>query len=262
MKHVQHKLDPDQFGGIKGNSISHYLIEMTNFILYNQDLKDPQATIGVYLDYKQGFNRCQHSEFIEILSNNFQVPGWILRILIGYLSGRTLQVRFKQKVGKSQDIPGGGGQGLPLGFWIFCFMIDKAGPRANPTQLGQIITQPMRQRNPMEVTKKKWVDDFTLLTSVDLKKSLVIDPNPVRPLQFRSRTQHILPRQENRMQDEIDLVVSYSNSKKMLLNPLKTKAMIFNPLQKYDVLPQILEMFKSRIMKLAREENGGKPRLR
>ena len=86
MKYVQHYLDSDQFGGIKGNSISHYLIEITNFILYNQHLKDPQATLAVYLDYKQGFNRCQHSNVIEILSNDFDVPVWLLRILIGYLS--------------------------------------------------------------------------------------------------------------------------------------------------------------------------------
>ena len=39
LKYIGKKLDPDQFGGLKGNSISHYLIEMTNFILYNQDLK-------------------------------------------------------------------------------------------------------------------------------------------------------------------------------------------------------------------------------
>ena len=239
MKYVQHQLDPDQFGGIKGNSISHYLIEMTNFILYNQDLSDPQATIAVYLDYKQGFNRCQHSKCIEILSNDFNVPGWLLKILIGYLSGRRLQVRFKQKVGKSQEIPGGAAQGAPLGFWIFCFMIDKAGPRANPTPIGKIITQPMRQRKTMDMTKKKWVDDFTLLAALDLKNTLVIDPEPVRPLPYRSRTEHILPRHANTMQDEIDKVVFYSQSKKMVLNPIKTKVMIFNPLQKHDVLPQI-----------------------
>ena len=65
---------------------------MTNFILYNQDLKDPQATIGIFIDYKQGFNRIQHSIFIEIMANDFQVPGWLLRILIGYLTGRKLIV--------------------------------------------------------------------------------------------------------------------------------------------------------------------------
>ena len=86
MEHVKHQLDPDQLGGMKGSSISHYLIKMTNFILYNQDLKNPQATIGTFIDYKQGFNRCQHSIFIEIMSTEYKLPGWLLRILVGYLS--------------------------------------------------------------------------------------------------------------------------------------------------------------------------------
>ena len=154
MQIVGHKLDPDQFGGQKGHSTSHYFIEMTNFILYNQDLKDPQATLAVFLDYKQGFNRCQHSFFIDILAEEFDVPGWLLRILAGYCSQRKLRVRYKQQVGKEQDIPGGGAQGAPLGLWIFQFMIDRAGPKANPKQIGQIITQPMKNRKKMEKTRK------------------------------------------------------------------------------------------------------------
>ena len=90
MKYINQKLDPDQLGGMKGSSISHYLIEMTNFILYNQDLKDPQATLAAMIDYKQGFNRVQHSIFIEIMANDYKIPGWLLRILIGYLSERKL----------------------------------------------------------------------------------------------------------------------------------------------------------------------------
>ena len=97
MHYVKHKLDADQFGGMKNHSISHYLIEMTNCILYNQDLKDPQATIGIFIDYKQGYIRCQHSLFIEIMANEFQVPGWLLRILIGYLSGSKLKFMNKSK---------------------------------------------------------------------------------------------------------------------------------------------------------------------
>ena len=93
MKYVGHKLDPDQFGGQKGSSTSHYLIEMTNFILYNQDLKDPQATFATFLDYKQGFNRCLHSKFIEIVSKDYDAPGWLVRILVGYLSKRKLKIR-------------------------------------------------------------------------------------------------------------------------------------------------------------------------
>ena len=155
LKYIGKKFDPDQFGGLKGNSISHYLIEMTNFILYNQDLKDPQATLAMFLDYKQGFTRCQHSIFIETLSKDYNLPGWLLRILIGYCSQRKLRVRYKQNIGEEKDIPGGGGQGVPLGLWIFLFMIDSAGPKANPQSIGQIITQPLKMRKKDAYSKEK-----------------------------------------------------------------------------------------------------------
>ena len=239
MKIVKHKLDPDQLGGMKGSSISHYLIEMTNFILYNQDLKDPQATIATFIDYKQGFNRCQHSIFIEILSQDFQVPGWLLRILIGYLSGRKLRIKYKSKISEEWDIFGGGGQGCPLGFWIFCFMIDRAGPKSISKEIGETITQPTNKRKKMEKGKKKWVDDFTVMASIDLRQKLEQDPDPIRPVPWRGRHDQILPRQHNLLQDEVDQIVSYSQDRKMILNPIKTKAMIFNPLKNYDFLPQI-----------------------
>ena len=93
MKYVGHKLDQEQFGGQKGSSISHYLIELTNFTLYNQDLKDPQAIIATYLDYKQGFNRCQHDKFIEIVYKDYNAPCWLVRIRVGFLSKQKLKIR-------------------------------------------------------------------------------------------------------------------------------------------------------------------------
>ena len=238
MEYVGHQLDPDQFGGVGGNSISHYMIELTNFILYNQDLKNPQAIIAAFLDFRQGFNRCQHSIFIDILANEYSVPGWLLRILVGYLTGRLLKVRYKGEIGEEKKIFGGAGQGAPLGLWIFLFMIDKAGPKINSVPLGQIITQPQKNRKKIETTKKKWVDDFTILAAMDLKEVLVNDPAPTRPVPFRSRTGHILP-VDNLLQNEVDLLKIYSQKRKMVLNPQKTKTMIFNTRVKYDVLPQI-----------------------
>ena len=241
MKCVEKKLDPDQFGGKKGHSISHYLIEMTNLILYNQDLKEPQATIANFIDYKQGFNRCQHSVFIEILSKDYDVPGWLLRILVGYLSGRTMKVRYKGKIGEGKDIGGGAGQGAPLGMWIFLFMIDQLGPKPNPTPLGLIITKPEKKRSKIETGKQKFVDDFTVLASIDLKEKLIKDTNPdiEHPVPYRSRTGHILPKQQNLLQVHIDDIIKVGNERKMVLNPLKTKTMIFNTLKNYDVLPLI-----------------------
>ena len=91
----------------------------------------------------------------------------------------------------------------------------------------------------MEKTKKKWIDDFTLLASLDLKRSLVPDTEPVRPVPYRGRTGHILPRAANILQDEIDSVVILSKQRKMLLNPIKTKAMLLNPHRIYDFSPRL-----------------------
>ena len=144
----------------------------------------------------------------------------------------------KGEVSEEKDIFGGGGQGAPLGLWIFLFMIDKAGPKINAVPIGEIITQPLKNRKRMETAKKKWVDDFTVLKAMNLKNVLVNHPAPTRPVPYRSRTGHMLPH-GNSLQYEVDQIISYSQKRKMLLNPLKTKTMVFNTLLKYDVLPQI-----------------------
>ena len=64
--YVKPHLDGDQMCGQKGQSIAHYLIKMVNFILFNQDLKNPQAIVAVFIDYAKVFNSVQHSKIIEI----------------------------------------------------------------------------------------------------------------------------------------------------------------------------------------------------
>ena len=130
-------------------------------------------------------------------------------------------------------------EGCPLGFWIFCFMIDRAGPRSNTESIGQTITKPLKGRKCIEKTKKEWVDDFSLLASIDLKKNLVSDPAPIHPVPWRGRHHQILPLQDNSLQYEVDLVKKYSDDRKMLLNPKKTKTMLFNTLRNYDFSPEI-----------------------
>ena len=66
----------------------------------------------------------------------------------------------------------------------------------------------------MKKTKKKWVDDFTLLVSVDLKKTLVPDNDAVRPPPYRGRTEQILPREANSLQGEVDKIVQLSSDRK------------------------------------------------
>ena len=43
---IGEKLDFRQYGGTKGNSVAHYLIELINFILYNQDSREPRTVLA------------------------------------------------------------------------------------------------------------------------------------------------------------------------------------------------------------------------
>ena len=104
-----------------------------------------------------------------------------------------MRVCYKQQVGEEKDIPGGAVQGAPLGLWIFLFINDSAGPKPMNQSKGTIITQPMsiNQRKKIKRTKKNRIDDFSLLSSIDLKKTLLANTEPVP---YRSRTEHTLPR--------------------------------------------------------------------
>ena len=113
-------------------------------------MKNPQAIFAAILDYKQCFHRCEHANFIEVLSEDYNCPGWLLSILIGYLKQQKLRVRYKQQVGEEKDIPGGAGQGVPAGLWILLLLIDSAGPKANIEPIGQTITQPLNRRTKIE----------------------------------------------------------------------------------------------------------------
>ena len=127
---------------------------------------------------------------------------------------------------------------LPTLVLDFCFMIDRAGPRANHKTIGETVTQPIKTRQTKQ-TKQKWVDDFTVLPSVDLKQNLVPELDPVQPVPWRGRHHQILPDENNPLKYEIYSIVKYSEEHKMLLNPIKTKAMVFNTLRNYDCIPQI-----------------------
>ena len=145
MAYVGDQIDWNQYGGVKGHSISHYLIEMINFILYNQDLNTPHAVLATMIDFSKAFNRQNHNLLITILSD-MNVPGWLLKIVIGFLSDRELVLRYKNIMSKSKMLPGGGPQGTILGLFLFLILINKAGFKNNARNLGEIVTTSLNKR--------------------------------------------------------------------------------------------------------------------
>ena len=203
LEYVGDQLDWGQYGGKKGSSISHYLIDFLNFILYNQDLKIPQAVLAVLIDYSKAFNRCNHNLIISILSD-MGIPGWLLKIIIGFLKERELIVRYKGRNSSRKAMPGGTPQGTILGLFLFLIIVNSAGFKKLEKNLGSKITQSINKRAPLPYSHMKFIDDLSLVKSLNLRDCLVTNPNPIHPVTFRDRTHHLLPDSAGDMQTQLD----------------------------------------------------------
>ena len=116
LKYVGEQLDVHQYGGRKGTSINHYLIDLITFIIYNQDLPESRAVLTVMVDFSKAFNRQNHQILVTKLSD-MGVPGWLLKIVVGFLEKRELIVTFDGEKSEMKDMPGGG----PKELYLECF---------------------------------------------------------------------------------------------------------------------------------------------
>ena len=105
-KSIGHKTDFTQYGGLKEQSTSHYLIDLINFVLYNQDLPNPQATLAIMYDFEKSFIRQDHNTLITILSD-LGTPGWLLKLVMAFLEDRRMILKFKGCTSNEENLPGG-----------------------------------------------------------------------------------------------------------------------------------------------------------
>ena len=62
----------------------------------------PHTILAVLIDYSKAFNRICHNRIVTILSR-MGVPGWLSRIVMGFLTERELIVRYKGKQSKKKE---------------------------------------------------------------------------------------------------------------------------------------------------------------
>ena len=72
MPYVKARIDPGQLGGIKGGSITQYLILLYNFIFSRTDRSDkmPTAVITALVDFSKGLTRITHGKVLTLVANN------------------------------------------------------------------------------------------------------------------------------------------------------------------------------------------------
>ena len=240
MEYVKDKVDWGQYGGTKGSSISHYLIELVNFVLFNQDLKIPHTVLAAFIDFSKAFNRINHNLIIKLLSD-MDVPGWLLKIVMGFLTEREMILKYKGGCSTKKSLPGGSPQGTRLGLLLFLILINAVGYENLEKNMGGKITENLKKRTPVPYSHMKYVDDLSLLQSLNLKEILLPNPvcDPARPLAYHDRTNHVLPTESLTLQDQLHKLDNYCQENEMKINIKKCKVMIFNPHRNYAGMPKL-----------------------
>ena len=77
--------------------------------------------------------------------------------------------------------------------------------------------------------------------ALNLKNSLRCEDenNFEKPLTFRNRTMHILPKENSKVQQQLDEINNYAIENEMKINKVKTKTMLFNTAKVKDFTPTL-----------------------
>ena len=112
----------NQYGGVKGLSTDHLLVNMWQKILENaEDYR--AATIVTSIAYSKAFNRMCYQECLKALArNSASTP--ILELVATFLTDRKMLVRVGTIMSGPRSVNGGSPQGSILGFFLFNATID------------------------------------------------------------------------------------------------------------------------------------------
>ena len=92
LKHTKPFIDPTHYGGFKGSSTAHYLINLLDFAQKHLDKPKMIAILMCLIDWSKAFNRMDHTITMKRLIE-YQVPEWLLKLIASYLEKRSMQVK-------------------------------------------------------------------------------------------------------------------------------------------------------------------------
>ena len=163
----------------------------------------------------------------QVIRNLFdmKVPGWLLLILISYLSDRKMMMKFRGVLSSLHLLPGSSPQGTVLGVLLFIIYFNGAALRPSiPRPSWPIFSK--KTNDPVAI-KVKFVDDLSVAVKVNLEKDLVSDFSREQPLTFDQRMEIKIADSANTLQTITDSLVDFSSQRQMVINTKKTCVMKF-----------------------------------
>ena len=110
-------LDPVQYGGVKGCSVDHLLVDMLDNIL--RPMEGGNASVVLGIDFEKAFNRLDHGECLRQLER-LGASGPSLELIRSFLTNRSMQVKIGSSLTDPKPLQGGSPQGSILGCYLYC----------------------------------------------------------------------------------------------------------------------------------------------
>ena len=206
------KFDIGQFGGQGGIGTEHMLVCLVDRVLFLLDrFPDKSAVIAASVDWSAAFDHQDPTlaikRFIEI-----GVRPCIIPILISYLSGRKMKVKFNNEESDILSLIGGGPQGTLIGQIMYLVQSNSNADNVDPED------------------RFKYIDDLSILQIISLAGLLTYD--------FHSHVasdvgthQLFLPPSTNAVQENLNIISSWTESNLMKINEKKCSYMVFSRAQ-------------------------------
>ena len=109
---VSGQLEDDQFGGIKGKSTTHALVDILH--QWHAALDERRHVRVLFVDYAKAFDHVDHGIFIKKLTSLFTIPNFITNWLHSFLLNRRQRIKIGDTVSQWVYLNGG----LPQGSWL------------------------------------------------------------------------------------------------------------------------------------------------
>lgn len=190
------------------------------------------------VDLTKAFNNVDHNKVINRLAK-LAVPGWLIKLVVAFLSNRSLQCKWKDELSDKLSMPAGGPQGTILGQFVFVLLWVGAGPQDQEYSWGQVLALPPELRDPPSMLRAVFIDDLTILRAVDLKKTKmenIEEQNLVRPVPKHQRFE--LQPTNPPIQHDLDQLVQFTDNIDFQINSKKTKTILWNNRLVHDWLPE------------------------